>query len=90
MDILAYFAPLKNKKRFLTIPLWVSNSVLLNVGTVIINSVRSKLNIRLSWKDLPGTNGLAYYKKIVNYDRKKFYNIGPRDPTVEHMKSAPF
>jgi hypothetical protein len=34
-------------------------------------------NIRLSWKGLPRTNTLAYYKTLVNYDRKKFYNIGP-------------
>jgi hypothetical protein len=34
-------------------------------------------NIRLGWKGLPGTNALAYLKKIVTYGRKKF-NIGPR------------
>jgi len=27
---------------------------------------------------LLGTITLAYYKKFVNYDRKKFYNVGPR------------
>ncbi len=26
---------------------------------------------------MPGTNTLAHYKKTVNYDRKKFYRIGP-------------
>jgi hypothetical protein len=39
-------------------------------------------NIGLFWKGMPGTNTLAYYyvlQKFVNYSRKKFYNIGPRD-----------
>jgi hypothetical protein len=30
--------------------------------------------IRLGWKGLPGANDLDYYE---NYDRKKFYWIGP-------------
>ncbi len=30
-------------------------------------------NIRLGWKDQPGTNNLAYYK---HYGRKMFHNIG--------------
>jgi hypothetical protein len=35
-------------------------------------------NITISREDLPGTNTLAYYKKIVNSDRKKFFLInGP-------------
>jgi hypothetical protein len=34
-------------------------------------------NIRLGWKGLSGRNALAYRKKVVDYDRKKFYNIGP-------------
>jgi hypothetical protein len=32
-------------------------------------------NFRLSRKGLPGTNILAYYKKGITYDCKKFYNI---------------
>ncbi len=32
--------------------------------------------IRLGWKGLPGTNALAYYKKVMTYVHKKFYNIG--------------
>jgi len=35
-------------------------------------------NIRLGWKGLPGTSALPYYKKVVTYGRKEFYNIGPR------------
>jgi hypothetical protein len=31
--------------------------------------------IRLCRKGLPETNALAYYKKLVNYGRKKFHNI---------------
>jgi hypothetical protein len=31
--------------------------------------------IRHGWKGLPGTYSLVYYKKIVNYSRKKFYDI---------------
>jgi hypothetical protein len=38
-------------------------------------------NIRLDWKGLPGTNTLAYYKKIITYVRKKFYNIGSSEKT---------
>jgi len=34
-------------------------------------------NITLGWISLPWTITLAYYKKIVNYICKKFYNIGP-------------
>jgi hypothetical protein len=34
-------------------------------------------NIRLGWKDLQGTNTLAYYKTFVNIGRKKFHNIEP-------------
>jgi hypothetical protein len=34
-------------------------------------------NIRLGQKGSPGTNTLAYYEKYVNYDRKKFFSIGP-------------
>jgi hypothetical protein len=34
-------------------------------------------NNRLGWKGLQGTNTLAYYEYVVNYDRKKFNNIGP-------------
>ncbi len=37
-------------------------------------------NIRLVWKDLPGTNALAYYEKselmAVKRGCKKLYNIG--------------
>jgi hypothetical protein len=29
------------------------------------------------WKGLPGANTLAYLGTFVNYDRKKFCNIGP-------------
>jgi hypothetical protein len=34
-------------------------------------------NIRLGWNGLPGTYTLAYFKKFVNYECKKFYDIGP-------------
>jgi hypothetical protein len=43
-------------------------------------------NIRLSWKGLLESNTLAYYKTLENYDRKKFYNIGPR---VQCYKTYP-
>ncbi len=32
--------------------------------------------IQLDWNGLPETNTLPYYKKIVNYCRKSFSNIG--------------
>jgi hypothetical protein len=35
------------------------------------------IKTRLGWKGLPGTNTLALLIKIENYDRKKFYKIGP-------------
>ncbi len=35
-------------------------------------------NSRQGWQSLPGTNTLAYLKKIISYKCKKFYNIGPR------------
>ncbi len=36
-------------------------------------------NIRLGWKGLPGTNTIiAYFKKSVNYGRKKFDKTGPK------------
>jgi len=35
-------------------------------------------NIRLSWKSLPGTNALAYYKNSLLMAIKHFYNICPR------------
>jgi hypothetical protein len=41
------------------------------VGTALLT------DIRLGWKGLPGTNTLAYNENLKNYDRKKFYNIGP-------------
>jgi hypothetical protein len=28
---------------------------------------------------MPGTNTLTFLEAEVNYDRKKFYNIGPRE-----------
>jgi hypothetical protein len=33
-------------------------------------------NIRLGWKDLAGTNTLAYYKNI-NYGQKSFITLTP-------------
>ncbi len=32
--------------------------------------------IQLDWNGLPETYTLTYYKKLVNYGRKRFYNIG--------------
>jgi hypothetical protein len=38
------------------------------------------VKIKLGWKWLPGTNTLAYmeYGPFGNFDRERFYNIGPR------------
>ncbi len=35
-------------------------------------------NIRLGRKGLPGKKHSSLLRKLVNYGRKKFYNIGPR------------
>jgi hypothetical protein len=44
---------------------------------LLFNKLTSALlaDIRLGWKSLPRTNTLAYFKKTVNYDYKKFYSI---------------
>jgi hypothetical protein len=34
-------------------------------------------NIRLGWKDLPGTNSLAYYKNQYITAVNRFYKAGP-------------
>jgi hypothetical protein len=47
-------------------------------------------NIRLGWIGLPGTNALAYYEKVVNYNRKKLYNIGPGAQGYETFYSRNF
>jgi hypothetical protein len=36
--------------------------------------------------DLPRTNALAYYPIFVNYDHKKFYNIGPRSHAISVLR----
>jgi hypothetical protein len=41
-------------------------------------------NIRLGWKDLSGTNTLAYHENSQIRTVKRFYNIGP---WAEHKKS---
>jgi hypothetical protein len=46
-------------------------------GALLGKAPASHANIILGWKGLPGTNTLTYYKKFVNFDCKKFYNIGP-------------
>ncbi len=40
-------------------------------------------NIRQGCEGLPGTNALTYYKKIINYDCKKFYNIDNKPLVVK-------
>jgi hypothetical protein len=41
----------------------------------------SPTKIRLSWKDLQGTNALTYYKNVKITAVKRFYRIDPRLPT---------
>jgi hypothetical protein len=40
-------------------------------------STRVVLSVILGLKGLPGTATIAYYKLSLNYDHKKYYNIGP-------------
>ncbi len=37
----------------------------------------------IGWKGLPGTNTLAYYE---NYDRKKFYRVGPWSYNIQFLE----
>jgi hypothetical protein len=47
------------------------------VKSLLLSDKLQLYPIRLGWKDLSGANTLVYFKKFVNYKRKKFYNIGP-------------
>ncbi len=40
-------------------------------------------SIRIIWKGKPVKNTLAYYKKFINYGRKKNYDNGPRSKWYE-------
>ena len=41
-------------------------------------------HIRLGWKSLSRTNN-SLFQKFVNYDRKKFYSIGPISVSLGRM-----
>ncbi len=50
-------------------------------------------NIRLGWKGLPGTNALAYYKKVITFGRKFFIALAlllalaPSENGIGHTRS---
>ncbi len=47
-------------------------------------------NIRLGWKSLPGNKHFSFLRTLVNYGRKKFYNIGPRSQIKIHRTVIAF
>jgi hypothetical protein len=54
----------------------------LSVAPLLGRLMTLPTNFRLDWKDLPGTN-TSILRTFENYGRKKFYNIGSRNPIMK-------